>query len=159
MNHIKQRPAAEILYGAGAQRDEERCKLHLSKIDVTDELRWLFCGVRMSDKNRWSSRDVALVALGIGAVVALQSYDSDDGCRYVYEKLLDCEAEWGNGACRLKDGKVYSPAQEQCYASHGHGSSGGHYGGGSGGDDPPAKGQHAISIERGGFGGFGRGGG
>lgn len=105
---------------------------------------------------------MALVALGIGAVISLQRCDSDDdGCRYIYNSLLDCEAEWGAGACRLKGGRVYSPEQQHC-DSHsvrvGSGA-GGHYGGGSGGDNPPGKGERAIGVERGGFGGTGRFGG
>lgn len=105
-----------------------------------------------NDKKRRISGDVVLVLVGVVAVLSLQCCDSDNDCRYVYQSRVDCESDWGSGGCRQQDAKYYSPAQAQCSSGHSSGGSGGSYGGGSDG-----KGEHAIGVERGGFGGSSRG--
>lgn len=108
-----------------------------------------------NNKKRRISSDVILVVIGVAAILSLQQCDPDDNCRYVYRSLPDCETDWGYGACRQQGVKYYGPEQKQCDSS---GKTSGGSGGGSG-TDPDGKGEHAIGVERGGFGGASRGGG
>jgi len=102
-------------------------------------------------KNKRISSDVVLVVVGIVTVVALQQCDADDGCRYVYRSMTDCESEWGVGRCVRNVARYYGPEQTQCYTnSHAGSGGGGYYGDGSG------RGDKAIGIDRGGFGGASR---
>ncbi len=110
------------------------------------------------NRKKWLSSDVMLVLVGAVVVVtALNQCDAEGGCRYTYRSLDDCQSDWGYGVCRQQNGQYYSPEQQACGdgKSEGGGTGGAH--GGGGGYGSGGQGERATGVERGGFGGSGRG--